>query len=111
MEVLRRQPGHQMINSQSLQPVKETLFEKNTTDTEIRQDQKGEEETTTTTVKESANPATSPLVSTAVQTEWAGLIEEELILDPLNIEEQPNDSFEDYLPQHINFEVSCFSLV
>lgn len=41
------------------------------------------------------------LVSTAVQTDWAGLIEtEEEVVD-----EQPNDSFEDFLAHDIDFEV------
>lgn len=46
------------------------------------------------------------LVSTAVQTDWAGLIEEEELLPvPLVVEEQANDSFEDFLAQDIDFEV------
>lgn len=91
VEVLRRQPGQKSVH--------------NTVDsTNVDQDkpEKCDEE-----ADADNNPAVSPLVSIAVQTDWAGLIEEELILDPINIiEEQPgNDSFEDFLPQHINFEV------
>lgn len=48
-----------------------------------------------------------PLVSTAVQTDWAGFIEEEELLPvPLVVEEQANDSFEDFLAHDIDFEVS-----
>lgn len=48
---------------------------------------------------------TCPLVSTAVQTDWAGLIEEEELLPVPLVEEQANDSFEDFLAHDIDFEV------
>ncbi|XP_012280813.1 PDZ domain-containing protein 4 [Orussus abietinus] len=44
-----------------------------------------------------------PFVSTAVQTDWAGLLEEEELL-PVNAEEQTNESFEDFLNHDIDFE-------
>ncbi|KZC12622.1 PDZ domain-containing protein 4 [Dufourea novaeangliae] len=54
-------------------------------------------------------PTTIPdspiLVSTAVQTDWAGLLEEEELLPvPLTADEQANDSFEDFLAHDIDFE-------
>ncbi|XP_018359024.1 PREDICTED: PDZ domain-containing protein 4 [Trachymyrmex cornetzi] len=48
---------------------------------------------------------TCNLISTSVQTDWAGLIEvEELFPVPFVIEEQANDSFEDFLTHDIDFE-------
>ena len=54
----------------------------------------------------------SSLVSTAVQTDWAGLIEDEdLFSDSIHTEEQINDSFEDSLAHDIDFEVyKCAAL-
>lgn len=76
VEVLRRPQQHtQRRNSCPVEPEKEL-------------DHGNKRETQTCT----------NLVSTAVQTDWAGLVETE------EVEEQPNDSFEDFLAHDIDFE-------
>lgn len=97
VEVLRRQPGQ--LHSSSKDQKEATSNEK--------------------TSNEDKNPIYEPkkaaaifpgpptaLVSTAVQTDWAGLLEEEEELLPVSLtgEEQANDSFEDLLAHDIDFE-------
>ncbi|XP_033214476.1 E3 ubiquitin-protein ligase PDZRN3 isoform X2 [Belonocnema kinseyi] len=55
------------------------------------------------TLHDVTNETTISLVSTAVQTDWAGLIEDEDLL-PETAEEQINGSFEDFLAHDIDFE-------
>ncbi|XP_076619426.1 SLo interacting protein 1 isoform X1 [Colletes latitarsis] len=89
VEVLRRQPMHGRA------VWKDQPQEKN----EI------EDRTIEVTKKELPMVACPTLVSTAVQTDWAGLLEEEeLIPVPLGVDEQTNDSFEDFLAHDIDFE-------
>ncbi|XP_015606434.2 PDZ domain-containing protein 4, partial [Cephus cinctus] len=91
VEVLRRQPGQQTA-AQTSNKEPETI------------DTLPVEERPVTTENCKKDPE-SPLVSTGVQTDWAGLIEEEELLPgALNPEEQTNDSFEDFLPHDIDFE-------
>lgn len=56
------------------------------------------------------NETTISLVSTAVQTDWAGLIEDEDLL-PETAEEQINGSFEDFLANDIDFEVYVLVII
>lgn len=105
VEVLRRQPGkHQQVpHTPSKEHERITCQDKN----EGTTNGKGpiDERPCTDDVKKDT---ACPLVSTAVQTDWAGLTEEEeeLLPVPLVVEEQANDSFEDFLAQDIDFEVS-----
>lgn len=103
VEVLRRQPGHQQTpHTPSKEEERIICQDKNegTTNERVPIDDRVCDD-------EVKKDAESPLVSTAVQTDWAGLIEEEELLPvPLVVEEQTNDSFEDFLAQDIDFEVS-----
>nr|XP_033341888.1 PDZ domain-containing protein 4-like [Megalopta genalis] len=91
VEVLRRQPAGQGQRA----AWKDQPAEKN----EI------EEKTTEPSKREPATPVSPTLVSTAVQTDWAGFIEEEELLpEPIGVDEQTNDSFEDFLAHDIDFE-------
>lgn len=65
--------------------------------------------------KEHAINVCPTLVSTAVQTDWAGLLEEaeeeeELLPVSLSVDEQQNDAFEHFLAHDIDFEVRALSL-
>ncbi|XP_054000218.1 PDZ domain-containing protein 4 isoform X1 [Hylaeus anthracinus] len=87
VEVVRRQPMGQRITWKDQ--------EKN----EI------EERTNDVSKKDHKVVACRTLVSTAVQTDWGGLLEEEeLMPEPLGVDEQANDSFEDFLAHDIDFE-------
>lgn len=102
VEVLRRQPsGHQQICHTPLKEheritcqdkIEETTNEKIPIDDQISNND----------VKKDTKCL---LVSSAVQTDWAGLTEEELLPIPLVVEEPANDSFEDFLTHDIDFEV------
>lgn len=92
VEVLRRQPAHGQRTTWKEQPLEKNEIDEKTIDS--------------TSKKEHAIVACPTLVSTAVQTDWAGLLEEEeLIPGPLGGDEQTNDSFEDFFVQDIDFEV------
>jgi len=108
VEVLRRQPsGHQQVpHTPSKEHERITCQDKN----EGTTNGKGvtDDRTCSDDVKKDN---TCPLVSTAVQTDWAGLIEEEELLPvPLIVEEQANDSFEDFLTHDIDFEVYNYQI-
>ncbi|XP_076177179.1 SLo interacting protein 1 isoform X2 [Ptiloglossa arizonensis] len=91
VEVLRRQPAHGQRTTWKEQPLEKNEIDEKTIDS--------------TSKKEHAIVACPTLVSTAVQTDWAGLLEEEeLIPGPLGGDEQTNDSFEDFFVQDIDFE-------
>jgi ligand of Numb protein X 3/4 len=102
VEVLRRQPsGHQQIpHTPSKEHERIACHDKSEGTTNGRCPI--EERTYNDDVKKDA---TCPLVSTAVQTDWAGLMEEEELLPVPLVEEQANDSFEDFLAHDIDFEV------
>ena len=90
MEVLRRQPQQQQQQQQQQQHHHGHRVH-------CAQEEKESERR-----EHGTSNAWPNLVSTAVQTDWAGLIEtEEEVVD-----EQPNDSFEDFLAHDIDFEVS-----
>lgn len=103
VEVLRRQPnsGQQICHTPSKEheriPCQDKIEETTNEKLPIESDQISSND-----VKKDAKCL---LVSTAVQTDWAGLIEEELLPIPLVVEEQANDSFEDFLTHDIDFEV------
>ncbi|XP_070158430.1 PDZ domain-containing RING finger protein 4 isoform X1 [Polyergus mexicanus] len=102
VEVLRRQPGgHQQVpHTPSKEHERIACQDKNEGTTNGRGPI--DERMCNDDVKKDT---ACPLVSTAVQTDWAGLIEEEELLPvPLVVEEQANDSFEDFLTQDIDFE-------
>lgn len=103
VEVLRRQPN----NGQPIPQTPSKEHERNACHDKSEGTPNGrcptEERTCEDDVKKDA---TSPLVSTAVQTDWAGLIEEEELLPVPLVEEQANDSFEDFLAHDIDFEVT-----
>lgn len=106
VEVLRRQPSvHQPIphTPSKEQHEKITCQDKN----EGTKNGPIDERMCNDDVKK--DTASSSLVSTAVQTDWAGLIEEEELLPVPLVEEQANDSFEDFLAHDIDFEVSVRS--
>lgn len=91
VEVLRRQPG-----AHGQRAWKEQQTEKIETEEKMSEPAR----------REQAIPASPTLVSTAVQTDWAGLLEEEELLpEPIGTDEQTNDSFEDFLAHDIDFEV------
>ena len=101
VEVLRRQPAQQQQQQQHNQRAGWKEQESRGTEPE-----KELERTIETGSKREHAINTCPnLVSTAVQTDWAGLLEaEEEELLPV-VDEQPNDSFEDFLAHDIDFEV------
>lgn len=98
VEVLRRQPSshqQQIVHTPSREHERSShgKNEGTTNEKETSEDELGKENS-------------CPLVSTAVQTDWAGLVEEEELLSvPLGTEEHTNDSFEDFLAHDIDFEV------
>lgn len=102
VEVLRRQPAHQQVpHTPSKEHERIACQDKR----EGTTNGKGPIDDRTCN-DDAKKDTTSPLVSTAVQTDWAGLIEEEELLPvPLVVEEQANDSFEDFLAHDIDFEV------
>lgn len=105
VEVLRRQPSaHQQVpHTPSKEHERITCQDKN----EGTTNGKGATDDRMCNDDIKKDDTTCPLVSTAVQTDWAGLIEEEELLPvPLVVEEQANDSFEDFLTHDIDFEVS-----
>ena len=100
VEVLRRQPNkHQQVpHTPSKIHENITCQDKNETTNE-----RGEKICNNDVNKDNT---TCNLISTSVQTDWAGLIEvEELFPVPFVVEEQANDSFEDFLTHDIDFEV------
>lgn len=103
VEVLRRQPAHQQVpHTPSKEHERIACQDKSEGTTNGR----GPIDDSTTCNDDAKKDMASPLVSTAVQTDWAGLIEEEELLPvPLVVEEQANDSFEDFLAPDIDFEV------
>lgn len=106
VEVLRRQPsGHQQVpHTPSKEHERIMCQDKNEGTTNGKGATANDEQTCNDDVKKD-NTACS-LISTAVQTDWAGLIEEEELLPvPLVVDEQANDSFEDFLAHDIDFEV------
>ncbi|XP_018338845.1 PREDICTED: E3 ubiquitin-protein ligase PDZRN3 [Trachymyrmex septentrionalis] len=99
VEVLRRQPNkHQQVpHTPSKIHENITCQDKNETTNE-----RGEKICNNDVNKDNT---TCNLISTSVQTDWAGLIEvEELFPVPFVVEEQANDSFEDFLTHDIDFE-------
>ncbi|KAL6255030.1 hypothetical protein P5V15_013363 [Pogonomyrmex californicus] len=102
VEVLRRQPsGHQQIlHTTSKEPERITCLDKN----EGTMDEKGVADDQMYNDDVKKDNSTCSLVSTGVQTDWAGLIEEEELLSVPLVEEQANDSFEDFLAHDIDFE-------
>ena len=127
VEVLRRQPGQTITPIQNNGTTRNEN-EKNLEDTVRRTSGTGNAKTTTSidgiasdelTGLNSTNEDSSwkrnsgttnssfPFVSTGVQTDWAGLIDEdELLPVALNTEERTNDSFEDFLAHDMDFEVN-----
>ncbi|XP_066586090.1 E3 ubiquitin-protein ligase PDZRN3 isoform X2 [Prorops nasuta] len=106
VEVLRRQPASQTVRTArtpTTTPPPPPPPPSSITDPgrKINEDRISCEETTT--VKEETTGNFS--VSTAVQTDWAGLIEEEELLPEVTgNEDQANDSFDDFLAHDIGFE-------
>jgi len=103
VEVLRRQPSGLQQESHMLPKDHErtTCQDKNEGTNER---DPTDDRTCSENIKKDNTPCL--LVSTAIQTDWAGLIEEEEFLPiPLVVAEQAND-FEDFLAQDIDFEVS-----
>ena len=88
VEVLRRQSVHSQRTAWKEQPHEKSEVV--------------EERTPEPAKKEHAVNACPTLVSTAVQTDWAGFLEEEEL--PAGVDEQTNDSFEDFLAHDIDFE-------
>lgn len=100
VEVLRRQPsGQQVPHTPSKEHEEITCQDKN--EETMNGMDAADDQMCNDDVKK--DDTTYSLVSTAVQTDWAGLIEEEEI--PLVVEEQANDSFEDFLAHDIDFDV------
>lgn len=101
VEVLRRQPAHQQVpHTPSKEHERIACQDKSEGTTNDRGS------TDDRTCSDDVKKEDTALVSTAVQTDWAGLIEEEELLPvPLVVEEQANDSFEDFLAHDIDFEV------
>lgn len=102
VEVLRRQPVQQQQQQQHGQRA-------GWKEQEVRGTEPEKESERTIEAggkRENAINTCTNLVSTAVQTDWAGLLEaEEEELLPV-VDEQPNDSFEDFLAHDIDFEVT-----
>ncbi|XP_012221129.1 E3 ubiquitin-protein ligase PDZRN3-B [Linepithema humile] len=101
VEVLRRQPGgQQQICHTPLKEHEKIACPDKSEETTNEKVPAIDDQISSDDVKKDT---TCLLVSTAVQTDWAGLIEEELLPIPL-VEEQANDSFEDFLTHDIDFE-------
>lgn len=134
VEVLRRQPG-QTVGTTSSNATTKNENEKNIEDTTVRKSLSGtgQNSATNTTASIETNTngersvvntntsnensswkrnsvttnSTFPFVSTGVQTDWAGLVDEdELLPVQFNPEERTNDSFEDFLAHDMDFEVN-----
>ena len=97
VEVLRRHPS-QVVASKDEDISNHDKKDKATIMTDSANDNQ--------TLHDVKNETTISLVSTSVQTDWAGLIEDEDLL-PVSVcaEEQSNGSFEDFLTHDIDFEV------
>ncbi|KYQ56833.1 hypothetical protein ALC60_04232, partial [Trachymyrmex zeteki] len=104
VEILRRQPsGHQQVphtpskvheKIMCQDKIEETTNERGVTNDQMCNNDVNKDNTTCISI------------STAVQTDWVGLMEvEELLSVPFDVEEQANDSFEDFLTHDIDFEV------
>ncbi|XP_050480623.1 PDZ domain-containing RING finger protein 4 isoform X2 [Bombus huntii] len=101
VEVLRRQPTQQQQQQQHSQRTGWKEQESRSTEPEKEWERTAEGGNKR---DQHAINTCSNLVSTAVQTDWAGLLEtEEEELLPV-VDEQPNDSFEDFLAHDIDFE-------
>lgn len=103
VEVLRRQPMQGQRNAWKEQPQEKNGVEERTIERTV---DRTTDRAIEPTRKDPAVDACPTLVSTAVQTDWAGLFEEEELLPEPLVDEQTNDSFEDFLANDIDFEVS-----
>ena len=104
VEVLRRQPVQQQQQQQ--QQNQRAGWKEQESSRGTEPEKESERTIEAGGKRENAINTCPNLVSTAVQTDWAGLLEaedEELL--PV-VDEQPNDSFEDFLAHDIDFEVT-----
>ena len=117
VEVLRRQPISSGTMSATTTPsttsTATTTIPQVTTAPEKQQDEKQELNEEQQHQQENGGNTFTLLVSTGVQTDWAGLIDEDDFMPvTLHADEQTNDSFDDILGQEIDFEVrplcGCF---
>ncbi|KAG5342009.1 PZRN4 protein, partial [Acromyrmex heyeri] len=101
VEVLRRPSSEQVPHTPS--KVHENITRQDKNETTIERSMTNEQMCNNDVNKHNM---TCNVISTSVQTDWAGLIEvEELFPVPFVVEEQANDSFEDFLTHDIDFEV------